>query len=77
MLVIQWFRGSTLTCILSLLFTITLVMTAWRIFKANKARKATLHANSTVLEAADYSAASARAKELTKPAPAMMKQDLS
>jgi hypothetical protein len=52
-------------------------MTAWRIFKANKARKATLHANSTVLEAADYSAASARAKELTKPAPAMMKQDLS
>jgi hypothetical protein len=52
-------------------------MTAWRIFKANKARKAALNANSTVLEAADYSAASTRAKELAKPAPALMKQDLS
>jgi hypothetical protein len=51
-------------------------MTAWRIFKANKARKAALNANSTVLEAADYSAASARAKELAKPAPVLMKLDL-
>jgi hypothetical protein len=52
-------------------------MTAWRIFQANKARKATLNANSTVLEATDYSAASARAKELAKPAPVLTKQDLS
>jgi hypothetical protein len=66
-----------LTCTPSFLFAMTLVMTAWRIFKANKARKAALHANSTVLEAADYSAASARAKELAKPAPVVMKQDLA
>ena len=52
-------------------------MTAWRIFKANKARKAALNANSTVLEAADYSTASARAKQLAKPAPVLMKQDSS
>lgn len=52
-------------------------MTAWRIFQANRARKATLNANSTVLEATDYSAASARAKELTKPAPVLTKQGLS
>jgi hypothetical protein len=52
-------------------------MTAWRIFQANKARKAALNANSTVLEATDYSTASARAKELVKPAPVLMKQDLS
>ena len=52
-------------------------MTAWRIFKANKARKAAIHANSTVLEAADYSTASARAKELAKPAAVVTKQDLS
>jgi hypothetical protein len=52
-------------------------MTAWRIYKANKARKAALHANSTVLEATDYGVASARAKELAKPAPVVTKQGLS
>jgi len=67
----------TFDAIMIFLFAMTLVMTAWRIFKANKARKAALHANSTVLEAADYSAASARAKELAKPAPVVMKQDLA
>jgi hypothetical protein len=67
----------TFDAVMIFLFAITLVMTAWRIFKANKARKAAIHSNSTVLEAADYSAASARAKELTKPAPALTKQDLS
>jgi hypothetical protein len=77
MLIAYLFRPTMLTYISSFLFAITLVMTAWRIFKANKARKAAIHSNSTVLEAADYSAASARAKELTKPAPALTKQDLS
>jgi hypothetical protein len=61
----------------SFLFAITLAMTAWRIFRAKKARKAALNANSTVLEATDYSAASARAKELAKPAPVLTKPDLS
>jgi hypothetical protein len=71
------FRRPSLTFTSSFLFAITLAMTAWRVFKANKARKAALNANSTVLEAADYSGASARAKELAKPAPVLMKQDLS
>jgi hypothetical protein len=70
-------RKRPLTCLPSFLFSTTLAMTAWRIFKSYKARKAALHASSTVLEAADYSAASARAKELAKPAPVVTKQDLS
>lgn len=74
----NWAPGKRpLTCLPSFLFAITLAMTAWRIFKSYKARKAALHANSTVLEAADYSAASAKAKELAKPAPVVTKQDLS
>jgi len=69
----------TFDSVMIVLFAVTLVMTAWRIFKGNQARKATIHANSTVLEAADYSAASAKAKEtsVTKPAPVLSKLDFS
>ena len=57
----------------SVLFAITLAMTAWRIIQSNKARKAAANANGTVLQAAIYDRKVQPEDEPTRPAPAVMK----